>query len=899
MNAVFIVLVLGLSIDAGWEAVLDYRSATMIQAATRLSDDVIRATAATAMERGMTSAFLGGAPPPDSQTRPNLVVVRQEAERLWQAVRGAVIYFKDNIDFAHALETAEARYSDLREARQAVDRFIDAGGEPIEAHRWIETVAQFNLALENLRSAAFRNERWHSELMRLNLSLRHWIWLVSEYAGLERGTLAYYVSRREPIPADVERKLNAYRGLVEHNLAEIQAAVQQPDVDGRVRAAEAAMRSIFYNQFNVTRTRIYVAASAGDYPLSGEEWTRQATRAIDSVLALAYATSIMSDEVANGIAHASFWHLLRHVGIALVAIILAWLSVTKVRQTANQLCKEKELAEVTLHSIGDAVITTDANGCVEYLNPVAEQYTGWTTAEAEGRPLREILNLVNGFTHDPEEDPVTECLRLRRVVALKDNTVMRRRDGGEVVIEDSAAPIHDSEGRVVGAVMVFYDVSANSDAHHLLAHYATHDALTGLVNRREFDRRLTDLLTRSKRRGEEHALCYIDLDQFKIINDTCGHMVGDKLLCQLTYLLEHHIRDTDTLARLGGDEFGLLLKNCPLARAKKVAETIRNVVKQFRFVWEGTSFDLACSIGLVPITANSISPAEILSEADAACYVAKEKGRNRVQLFQPGDDELARRHGEMQWVSRLQQALRENRLMLYYQDIVPFSADGAMHREILLRLRDEDGQIVPPMSFIPAAERYNLMPEIDRWVIRNVCEWIGRAGNEDAGAIYNINLSGASVSECNGLRNFIIDIFAEYDVAPGRVCFEITETAAVRNLVEATELIDMLKKCGFLFALDDFGSGLSSFMYLKTLPVDLLKIDGNFVRDMVTNPIDHAMVEAINRIGHVMNIKTVAEFVEDEAIADCLRQLGVDYGQGYGLGRPRPLEALRDTEAVV
>ena len=890
-NALFVALVLGLSANAAWKAVADYRAARTIQAATALSDAIIHTTAATAVERGITSAALGSGGERDEDLPATLLGMRAEAEAHWQKTRALARQLDGSATYRRVWAEAEQAYVRLIEVRAAVDRFLDGDAPPVEIPVWITCVADFNRALEKLRKTAFEDSRSHAALTTLNLTLRHWIWLVSEYAGLERGTVAYYVSRREAIPDHVIHTLHAYRGVVDHNLAEIHTLVRQPATDPRLRIAEGAMRTIFIDRFDAIRAAVFAAAHDGAYPLSGAAWVGQSTAAIGSVLALADASAEVSTEMAEDLARRSFWRLVGHAALVLGALLLAAFSATKVRHTANQLFHEKELAEVTLHSIGDAVITTDALGRVEYLNPVAERYTGWTTAEAAGRPLRELLNLVNGFTREVEEDPVSECLRLGRIVALKDNSVMRRRDGTEIAIGDSAAPIHDSEGRIVGAVMVFYDLSPNGDTRNLLAHYATRDALTGLANRREFDRRLNELLTRAKRRGEEHALCYIDLDQFKVINDTCGHVVGDKLLCQLSYLLQRHIRDSDTLARLGGDEFGLLLVNCPLPRAEKVAETLRNVIRQFRFTWEGQAFDLACSIGLVPVTVDSVSPAEVLSEADAACYAAKEKGRNRVQLFQPGDGELARRHGEMQWVSRLQAALREDRLVLFVQDIVPIPLKGTLplHREILLRLRDEDGNLVPPMSFIPTAERYNIMPEIDRWVIRHMCEWIRDTAGEDGGAVYNINLSGASLSDHHGLRNYILECFEAHAVAPERVCFEITETAAVRNLIEATDLMDALKKVGFRFALDDFGSGLSSFMYLKTLPVDFLKIDGNFVRDMVGNPVDNAMVEAINRIGHVMNIRTVAEFVEDDTILNRLRQLGVDYGQGYGLGRPQPL----------
>ncbi|HEX5637624.1 MAG TPA: diguanylate cyclase, partial [Gammaproteobacteria bacterium] len=353
----------------------------------------------------------------------------------------------------------------------------------------------------------------------------------------------------------------------------------------------------------------------------------------------------------------SFIHITQHILLLLVTFALAGWSLTRVRQTAAQLFKQKELAEVTLHSIGDAVVTTDANGMVEYINPVAEELTGWKNENAQGRSITEICVLINGSSGEPEENPIEKCLRDKQVVGLAVNVVLKSRNGEDFVIEDSAAPIRDREGNIVGAVMVFYDVTLNRDGTHLLSYHATHDSLTGLVNRREFERRLLGLHERAKKLDLKHAFCYLDLDQFKIINDTCGHVVGDKLLRQLAYLLQENMRDSDTLARLGGDEFGILLENCPLERAVQIAEKMREVIREFRFTWEGKSYELGVSIGLVQIEKDSVSIHELMREADAACYAAKDKGRNRVQVYRPDNLELAKRHGEMQWVGRINEAL--------------------------------------------------------------------------------------------------------------------------------------------------------------------------------------------------------------------------------------------------
>ena len=428
-----------------------------------------------------------------------------------------------------------------------------------------------------------------------------------------------------------------------------------------------------------------------------------------------------------------------------------------------------------------------------------------------------------------------------------------------------------------------------------LIYQASHDALTGLINRREFEQRLERMLLSALQQDREHALCYMDLDQFKVINDTCGHAAGDELLRQLALLLKGNLRERDTLARLGGDEFALLLENCSVADAQEVADSFRAEVQRFRFKWGDRIFAVGMSVGMVAINRDSGSAASLLSAADAACYVAKGRGRNQIHIYESRDIDLVRHRGEMQWVTRIQRALEEHRLRLLWQEIRPI--DGAVERichvEVLLRMVDDDGSEILPMAFIPAAERYSIMPAIDSWVIEETLRVCGqyRVTRGELPCLFAINLSGASLKDPEFRRMLLSRLQGNPDIGPN-LCFEITETAAIGNLFVVNEFIDAMRGFGCSFALDDFGSGLSSFTYLKNLKVDYLKIDGAFVRDIASNAIDYSMVEAVHRIGKQMGLKTVAEYVESEETLALLRQIGVDYVQGNGVHRPEPLENL-------
>ena len=472
-----------------------------------------------------------------------------------------------------------------------------------------------------------------------------------------------------------------------------------------------------------------------------------------------------------------------------------------------------------------------------------------------------------------------------------------RRDGEIRHIHECFKYVLDPSGKRTQLLVSIQDITERNHSEQALSFQATHDALTGLINRGEFERRIQRVLDTARTLSVEHALCYLGLDQFKVINDTCGHMAGDELLRQLGDLLSALVRKRDTLARLGGDEFGVLMEHCTLEQANRVANEVRNTVAEFRFVWEEQIFRVGVSIGLVPITDSSGSVASLLSAADSACYAAKEEGRNRVHVYTLDDTELARRQGEMAWVARINQALDDQRLQLWSQPIVPVisSLGEGEHFELLLRLVNEQGTTIPPGAFLPAAERYGLATKLDRWVISKAFDWLNRDRDlQDRLHLCCINLSGVSLADEEFLV-FVQQQLEKFRIPPWKICFEVTETAAITNLSRAMAFMGSLKKRGCRFVLDDFGSGLSSFAYLKTLPVDYLKIDGAFVKDIVDDEVDLALVRSINDVGKVMGKRTVAEFVENAAILQKLREIGVDYAQGYGISRPAPIdEADRD-----
>ncbi|EGF30622.1 hypothetical protein IMCC9480_1122 [Oxalobacteraceae bacterium IMCC9480] len=551
---------------------------------------------------------------------------------------------------------------------------------------------------------------------------------------------------------------------------------------------------------------------------------------------------------------------------------------------------EKELAQVTLAAIADAVITTDTDGNITYCNRVAEDLLGEPVTALRNRALAVACCIVSETSGLQISDLVGPAIRGGDTPGSVDTLLLHKQDGRIVPIDCSVAPIHNFAGAIIGAVVVLHDVSDERRHAAELSHQANHDALTGVLNRRAFEARLNALIsdTASQR---QYAVLYLDLDQFKVVNDTCGHAAGDELICQISMILQQSIREGDLLARLGGDEFGIVLLDCGDSDAMRIAEQLRESVAAIRFIWGGQRFTVGVSVGMVALARGGSTLKEVMKSADAACYMAKEKGRNRVHVYRTDDIELTVRHHEMTWVARIRNALERDRFCLYAQPIVSLRTTAGdddlpyAHVEILLRLLDDDDRLIAPMAFIPAAERYGLMSQIDRWVIRHTFRMLALPGIGITTCA--INLSGGSVGDDHFFA-YLLEQQRLHHVPWSMLCFEITETAAIANLAKAATLITRLRELGCRFALDDFGAGMSSFSYLKHLPVDYLKIDGSFVKDMLTDPTDLAMVEAINNIGHVMGKQTIAEFVENDAIRARLRTMGVNYAQGYGIGKPEP-----------
>lgn len=543
-----------------------------------------------------------------------------------------------------------------------------------------------------------------------------------------------------------------------------------------------------------------------------------------------------------------------------------------------------------MQSALDCIISINAQGLVTEINPATEKTFGYSRASMLGQDLARLI--IPPELREKHHSGLKRCIETgeSRILGSRIEIMAMHADGHQFPVELAVTRINENKETIFTAYL--RDLTEAHKLKQELTYQASHDALTGLINRRVFEEHLERVIFEADEKSY-HCMLFMDLDQFKVVNDSSGHVAGDELLRQISQLFQQRKRASDTLARLGGDEFALLLEGCPLEKARNVASKLVEDVQKYHFYWEEKVFNVGLSIGLVPVQGKAVNYSELISAADAACYKAKEEGRNRYHVFTYDDEELTQRRGELNWISRIQEAIEQDHFVLYRQTIQPVPVNrevGKLHCEILLRMKDADGNIIGPDQFIPAAERYNLMKSIDKWVIEKTFDWLSSFGkNLDRINLCSINLSGHTITD-SAIASFIHDMLKKYNLPAKIICFEITETVAITNLVKATRFLDELHKSGFSFALDDFGSGVSSFGYLKNLPVDYLKIDGQFVKDITTNPINLAMVKSINEIGHVMGKETIAEYAEDHETVNLLQEIGVDFIQGFAFSRPMPIE---------
>lgn len=582
-----------------------------------------------------------------------------------------------------------------------------------------------------------------------------------------------------------------------------------------------------------------------------------------------------------------------------VAVAMDRVRFMQARKDAEDaLYHEKERLQVTLHSIGDAVISTNAQGDLLYINPAAEALTGWSLTAAVGKPYGEVFRLLGPEgAGEPAPDMMAGAIAAAQALRYPE-LQLQPLQGGRVLVEATASPIKDADGEVQGAVLVFRDVTEQRRLSHEIAYQALHDELTGLGNRRAFEQALACAFEGTRGTARHDVVCYLDLDEFKVVNDTCGHTAGDAMLREISGLFASLLDEQDLLCRIGGDEFGILLTKRSVASALQLADRLQQALAHYHFVWLEQRFGVGVSIGMVAFDAQTESVGALLQAADSACYVAKDAGRNRIHLYAIDDPALAQRYGVMEWVSRIEHALLHDRFELFAQPIVPLQEgdEQGLHCEILLRIRSEQGELVLPGRFMPAAERYHLAARVDRWVVTHALRWV--VEQQDRIGQCSINLSGQSLGDA-AFTAFVLQALQHADVPCSKLCFEITETAAISNLHTANHFIEALRASGCKISLDDFGSGLSSFAYLRNLPVDVLKIDGQFVRDIDRDPVSLAMVKSIHEIGCLMGKRTVAEFVESPALVGILQKIGVHYAQGYAVGHPVPLAQVLEGHRAV
>ncbi|MBE9527435.1 MAG: EAL domain-containing protein, partial [Proteobacteria bacterium] len=717
---------------------------------------------------------------------------------------------------------------------------------------------------------AYENLIWSASVLGISLLLM-WSALISRSSAIIR----YAIIKQQKS----EQKITESQQLLEAILNHASACIYLKDLDGKYLFINRQFELLFHvnNKDFIGKTDYAV------HPADIAEKLQKNDREIlDTLDNIDYEEVVEQDDGLHTYISTKF-PLFDHQG-----------QVYAICGMSTDISKRKEI-ELNLKKLSLAVeqspnlvVITDIKGVIEYVNHKLTEFTGYLAEEVIGQ-------LPSIFKSESTPDLIYKEL-WETIIAGHEwrGVIQNKKKNGETYwAQESIAPVKNDSGEVTHYVAIQEDVTTARALSEKLSYQAEHDPLTGLINRQAFEWRLARVVDTAKQNESVHALCYLDLDQFKIVNDSCSHAAGDELLRQLSKILSKTIRHRDTLGRLGGDEFAVLMEHCSLEQAERTAANILSAVSQFQFGWENKSFRVGVSIGLIPISRHSGSIGDMLKQADIACYAAKDAGRNRVHVFHHDDEYIQHHHGEMDWLSKINHALENDLFVLYAQSINPLRPGLEPHYEILIRMRGENGEIIAPGAFLPAVERYHLSQKIDRWVIHNTFVWIKQNPEKyQENTVFSVNLSGQNLGD-KLLLDFIFNEFLVAGISFNNICFEITETAAILNLSAAFDFISRLKNAGCKFSIDDFGSGLSSFDYLKKLPVDYLKIDGVFVKDITEDPVDLALVKSINEIGHVMGKQTIAEFVENQDILDELNKIGVDYAQGYYLGMPKPLSELR------
>lgn len=867
------------------------RHAERLLRITDLSYQLNIAAGIFAVERGLTAGLLGDPGAMRSDTVEHIRRLRLEGDQALQQGLTIANSLRNLMPalagYASALDELQFARIDLLERRNQIAPLFERQPIDMTLQAWFTTTTRLIDNIQLVERVSIATIELPHDIGWLILDMGQAAWRAAEFLSRERGLLAYYVAAQRKVPELLQRQIVTNSGVIAQHIASIQQVARHAALSSNLRERIERMETQMESYYNPLRRQVLLAAQHGTYPIDGPSWIASASHAVDTLLDIGRAVTQDARTNISGVVVKNQRQLIAMVMLMIGSLLITTFGLWKIRKAARVLSRQRELAEVTLNTIGDAVITTDKEQIIRYMNPVAESLTGWGNEQAVGLTLGTVYKTNDSYAGGKRKTPVEISIAENRVVALGRDVVLTRRNGEEIRVQDSATPMRDPRGEVRGAVLVFYDTSSLRNAPHLLSYHAHHDPLTGLYNRREFERRLDELVLSARETGNHHALCYVDLDNFKIINDTCGHEAGDKLLQQITFLLGQRVRGNDTLARIGGDEFAVLLRGCDTGKAQQIAQALCDMIKEYRFSWQEKVFEIGASIGVVPITSEVASATQVLNEADAACYTAKEQGRNQVQLFTPNDLELAQRRSEMQWLPRLQRALENDHFTLYAQPVLP-AGEGPMMCEILVRLYEEEEYLLQPGSFMPAAERHQLAPELDRWVIDATFSAVGSMATEQASRrIFTINLAATSLDD-EKLLDYIVERLTHYQIPPQYICFEISETTAALSLRQSSRFIEGLHEIGCLVALDDFGTGLSSLAHLKSLNVDYLKIAAPFVRDIARDEIAAAMVEAIGSIAKLMGVQTVAEYVTTPDALQRLRDMGIDYLQGYAVAKPQP-----------